>query len=295
MTLTTPPMASEPYSAEAPSERISMRSTAASGMVLRSALLPVDGAYGTRRPSTSTRVRSEPMPRRSMSAVAWAELPDCGRKLPNDENVESRSTSATDTSPLASMAARAITVSGTAPSMSARRMREPVTWMRARVWVSSAGAAWAPAGSAGSAQAMAIGSAASPRPRARNGDGMRWSPEPGLGALNAASTLRRRCRCRLPPRAGPVCRMWRDGHAVARWRHAEARTEGARETAVVLEAAGRARLAHRQPGAAQQPRRVRQAQAAGGRLRAFAVKRLEGLGEVPDRDAAQAGEFGNAH
>src|SRR5690606_17488369 len=298
MMLTTPPIASEPYRADAPSDRISIRSTAASGMVLRSAFSPVEGAYGTRRPSTSTRVRSEPMPRRSMSAVAWAELPERGRKFPNEEKVESRSTSASETSPLASMAARSMTVRGTAPSMSARRMRDPVTVRRSRVCaVSSGGVSCAARGSVARAQAMATGSTAHLRRRDRKGDVMGCSPDLVMSALNAPAKLRTQPRRRLTVHAGPVCRVWRarGRRPVTRRGHAEARTERAREAAVVLEAAGGAGFAHRQPRAAQQPRRVRQPHARGRGLRTLAVQRVEGLGEVPDRHVAAFGQFGQPH
>src|SRR5687768_4998232 len=130
MMLTTPPIASEPYTADAPSDRISMRSTAASGMALRSVPLEADiGFVGARRPSIRTRVRPEPTPRRSIVARDWADEPDCGLKLPNDAKVESRRTSATEMSPEASICVRSMTTTGTAPSISARFRREPVTWM----------------------------------------------------------------------------------------------------------------------------------------------------------------------
>ena len=105
------------------------------------------GLVGARRPSISTSVRPEPRPRRSTEASDWAELPDCGLKLPKDAKVLSRSTSATDTSPVASIEARSITMTGTAPSMSARFRREPVTSMRSRVLasVSLLAASWAKA------------------------------------------------------------------------------------------------------------------------------------------------------
>ena len=152
MMLTTPPMASEPYTAEAPSDRISMRSTAASGMAFRSE--PEDaacGAVGVRRPSIRTSVRPEPRPRRSTLARDCAELPDCGRKLPNEAKVESRSTSATDTSPLASIWARSITTTGTAPSISARFRREPVTSTVSRVAASASASVVVSCANAGSA------------------------------------------------------------------------------------------------------------------------------------------------
>ena len=67
MMFTTPAMASEPYTAEAPSLRISMRSTEAVGMEFRSTEASAPVPPGTmRRPLRSTRVRAEPRPRRLM-------------------------------------------------------------------------------------------------------------------------------------------------------------------------------------------------------------------------------------
>ena len=80
MTLTTPPSASAPYTADAESERISIRSTALSGIEFRStAAEPVKGLPGTRRPLTITAVRSDPRPRRLTNAI-WPKLePDLSR------------------------------------------------------------------------------------------------------------------------------------------------------------------------------------------------------------------------
>src|SRR6478752_7663909 len=64
MMLMTPEIASEPYSDEAPSVRISMRSTALAGIVLRSTAADTpepEDSLTQRRPSTSTRVRLAPM------------------------------------------------------------------------------------------------------------------------------------------------------------------------------------------------------------------------------------------
>ena len=74
-----------------------MRSTAESGMMLRSlAWLAVTGERGARRPSSSTRVRVEPMPYRSIVACPINELPDTSRDEPNVLTGLLRSTSATD-------------------------------------------------------------------------------------------------------------------------------------------------------------------------------------------------------
>ena len=62
---TTPPIASEPYTAEAPSARISTLSTAAVGIVLILADSPPNfGDDGILLPSISTRVLPAPKPLR---------------------------------------------------------------------------------------------------------------------------------------------------------------------------------------------------------------------------------------
>ena len=64
MKLIAPAMASEPYTAEAPPVAISTRSMSMSGMMPMSER-PVTLAGMKRLPSTSTRVRTEPKPRKS--------------------------------------------------------------------------------------------------------------------------------------------------------------------------------------------------------------------------------------
>ncbi len=65
MMLTTPAIASVPYTAEAPSRSTSMRSMATVGSVFRSTAWAVYGLLTTRCPFSSTRVREGPRPRRS--------------------------------------------------------------------------------------------------------------------------------------------------------------------------------------------------------------------------------------
>src|SRR5690606_6914636 len=96
MMFTTPPIASEPYTADAPSDRISIRSTAAIGIAFKSCELPVEGDLGKRRPSTKINERSAPKPRKSTCEIACAELPDCGRKEPAELKVVFRIKSDTD-------------------------------------------------------------------------------------------------------------------------------------------------------------------------------------------------------
>ena len=122
--------------AEAPSDSSSMRSTAAIGMEFRSCELPIIGAVGARRPSIRIRVRLVPRPRRLMPVKPWPELPEVDWKEPKVLNEVLRRKSATEMSPLLSSCSRPMTVTGSAPSISARLMREPVTSMRSRVWLS---------------------------------------------------------------------------------------------------------------------------------------------------------------
>ena len=96
MMLITPAIASEPYTAEAPSDKISIRSTAAIGIEFKSCELPVEGDLGKRRPSTKINERSAPKPRKFTEEVPCAELPDCGRKEPAALKLVLRSKSETE-------------------------------------------------------------------------------------------------------------------------------------------------------------------------------------------------------
>src|SRR5215470_14085838 len=120
-------MASEPYTAEAPSFKISMRSTAEVGSEFRSTdeSAPVPPATN-RRPFNNTSVRAEPRPRRLTRVeplpplLNWVlmALPCSGsacRKSP------------IDTLPEADTCSRLMTVTGAGVVRSLRRMREPVT------------------------------------------------------------------------------------------------------------------------------------------------------------------------
>jgi hypothetical protein len=74
MKLITPPTASVPYTADAPSRSTSMRSIAANGMLLRSTatvppMLP-NGWLASRRPLSSTSVELAPRPRMLALEVA---------------------------------------------------------------------------------------------------------------------------------------------------------------------------------------------------------------------------------
>ena len=104
-----------------------MRSTAAIGIEFMSAASPTLGALATRRPSTRTRVRELPRPRRLAPENDCADEPDCGRNWPVVEKVDVRMNSAIVVEPLSSSCARVTTVTGRAPSAAARLIREPVT------------------------------------------------------------------------------------------------------------------------------------------------------------------------
>ncbi len=127
MMFTTPAMASEPYTAEAPSLRTSTRSMAAVGIEFRSTEESAPVPPGTnRRPFISTRVRAEPSPRRLMRVapspplLTWVlmALPCSGRLCRK---------SPMETLPEAVTCSRLITVTGAGVVRSLRRMREPVT------------------------------------------------------------------------------------------------------------------------------------------------------------------------
>ena len=76
MTFTTPATASEPYTAEAPSFNISIRSIAATGILLISTkeftIPSAKALLATRRPLISTSVASAPKPLRLIAAPPLA-------------------------------------------------------------------------------------------------------------------------------------------------------------------------------------------------------------------------------
>ncbi len=133
MKFTTPAMASEPYTAEAPSFRISTRSMTATGIAERSAPPPIwlDNAYGaTRLPLMSTRVRLVPKPRSEMPVKPTRPVPSppASLKLPIDWLIGRRSSrSCAVVMPEFAMSCLLMTVTGSAPSPSTRLMLEPVT------------------------------------------------------------------------------------------------------------------------------------------------------------------------
>jgi hypothetical protein len=135
MMLITPAMASDPYSAEAPSFRISTRSIAETGIALMSTkfvvMLSAKGLIATRRPLTSTRVASAPRPRRLIEAAPLAVeswlLPRVENAPLPFEGIFSMSC-CRFANPDLSMASRSITSTGLALAKSDERaMRDPVT------------------------------------------------------------------------------------------------------------------------------------------------------------------------
>ena len=128
-----------------------MRSTMASGMVLRSVAAPTPEAEASltqRTPSTSTSTRLEPRWRRSACAEpAPTPLPSGGKpKLPLELNlvlsaepepVSACTTSPIEVRPLRSMSSRVMRCTGTRPSASEVLMRVPVTSTRSRVLICS--------------------------------------------------------------------------------------------------------------------------------------------------------------
>ena len=147
MMFTTPAIASEPYSDEAPSCRISMRSTIASGIVLRSVAAPTPDAEDSltqRMPSTSTSTRLGPRWRRSTCEEPAPTPSPLGEnpKLPLELNfvlsaepapVSSCTRSPSEVRPERSMSSRLSTCTGTWLSTSAFLIRVPVTEIRSRV------------------------------------------------------------------------------------------------------------------------------------------------------------------
>ena len=80
-----------------------------------------------RRPFTSTKVRCEPKPRKSIDALPPEPLLIPGFVIAPPVAVIFCSTESTDTAPEAAISSAPIIVTGLAVSISARLMREPVT------------------------------------------------------------------------------------------------------------------------------------------------------------------------
>ena len=142
MKLITPPMASVPYKADAPSRKTSTRSMAANGMVFRSTAEPSMALLPKRRPLSSTRVLLAPMPRMSAKLEPPVPEPTELAELRNDWLPVTRCmiSAVVVTPSLRNCSARRM-VMGTAVSASTRRIAEPVTSTRSSCVVAGAGAA----------------------------------------------------------------------------------------------------------------------------------------------------------
>jgi hypothetical protein len=156
MKLTTLPIASEPYSADAPSVSTSTRSIAASGSVFRftAAEKPVnvcEPAGATRRPLSSTSVRISPWLRR-LAPVKPPPPPPTESPSAVKPCITGSAwiSSCTEVAPVRSMSSRLITCTGSAPSLWMRLIAEPVISMRC------AGASCASAGSAAASRQASV-------------------------------------------------------------------------------------------------------------------------------------------
>ncbi len=137
--LTTPLIASDPYTADAPPVMISTLSISAGGMTLRSGTpSPLPGI--NRIPSTRTSVRAVPRPRRStfasppptLAAVKLDVLVSDGTNCGSEFSVVS-----TVADPVRWKASSGTDTIGLADSKSGRGMREPVTTISSSGWSSA--------------------------------------------------------------------------------------------------------------------------------------------------------------
>jgi hypothetical protein len=161
----TPPIASVPYRADAPSSSTSTRSSAAAGMLFKStpASSPGDAKLAMRRPFNSTSVDDVPMPRRlALLKPRWS--PPTLMLTPSVKPftlAEMRPTiSAAVVTPALSISARVIVCTGNVVAACTRRIAEPVISTfgraaRATSWAGAAGASWTSCAATG-AHATAI-------------------------------------------------------------------------------------------------------------------------------------------
>ncbi len=219
MKLITPPMASEPYSAEAPSFSTSTRSMAPAWMLLRStpASSPGEAKLARRRPLSRISVLDTPTPRRlAPLKPRWPEVPSV-MLAPSVSGallaVSVRTSSAAVVTPRSRMSSRVMISIGSAVSPSRRLMREPVTnTVSSSVFATSASAAPTPAGSH---RTCARASASSER---RGVEGHRlivlFMVTPAIRAGSAAPCGYREHRLTGVPRTLQRARAWR-GNDVA--------------------------------------------------------------------------------
>ena len=131
MKLMTPPMASVPYSAEAPSRSTSTRSSAAKGIMFRSGIEPSSALLAMRQPFSSTSVLLPPMPRKSANdAPPLPEPTPCAVDVSEVLNGRFWITCSTLPTPCCLRSSMRYTVTGTAVSASMRLIAEPVTSTR---------------------------------------------------------------------------------------------------------------------------------------------------------------------
>ena len=129
MMFTTPPIASEPYTADAPSLRTSTRSIMASGIALRSTeVLAPEPPATTRRPLSSVSVRLAPRPRMLIRVEPSPPLLACAL-IALDCSGSCCRMSPTVARPAALSSSRLSTVSGAAVVSVLRSIVEPVTVM----------------------------------------------------------------------------------------------------------------------------------------------------------------------
>ena len=141
MKLITPPIASVPYKADAPSRNTSTRSMAANGMVFRSTAEPSMALLPKRRPLSSTRVLLAPIPRMSAKVDPPVPEPTELAELRSDWLPVTRCmiSAVVVTPSLRNCSARRMVI-GTAVSASTRRIAEPVTSTRSSCVVAGAAA-----------------------------------------------------------------------------------------------------------------------------------------------------------
>ena len=196
--LTTPLIASDPYTADAPPVMISTVSIRAGGMTLRSGTpSPLPGI--NRIPSTRTSVRAVPRPRRSTFAsppltepsvmldVLVADGTNCGSAF---------SVVSTVTDPVRSNAAWGTDTNGLADSKSRRGMREPVTTISSSTWSSALAGSWQaiPARTQNADSAIRADSTSNPQG---------WPLDPSL-EMGQCDTDSPACRCRIEGRCADL-------------------------------------------------------------------------------------------
>ena len=136
--LTTPAIASDPYTADAPPVITSMLSISAGGIVLISTTCWMfDGCC--RRPSSSTRFRNEPSPRRLSEACPVEKKPVCVAFSPSPNCGSCASVFSIVTWPVWKICSPETVAIGELDVRSRRAIRDPVTMTSGSCTVSGAG------------------------------------------------------------------------------------------------------------------------------------------------------------